>query len=300
MLLYHTLLYLHKQPINFFLQFDGLSQWSDDSAVMTRIVHLPTFASYSDFIGGIDFQQVTKGLIMKGAASECFWYKSAVISSPSTAVIVMVSCAKMNWQDINSVVASRYFILDSRLKKKLWLRKLILRLQHDYVISIRISDIFQQLLHGFRLKLKEIRDVIDILRNLQILGDAKDLTAFINLTQSTNSSKKILNRYRKIEVAMHKILPKNIKISMRQLNQNIIDSDVEQTSIDAIKNYNPPAEGTELYVSLLEYFTYYNTKRRHLGIDNSIPQSLYRHTQPDAAWLVYIWNIELKTERNLS
>jgi len=86
------------------------------------------------------------------------------------------------------------------------------------------------------LKLKEIRDVIDILRNLQILGDAKDLTAFINLTQSSNSSKKILERYRKIEVAMHKILPKNIKISMRQLNQNIIDVGVEKTSIDAIKN----------------------------------------------------------------
>lgn len=86
------------------------------------------------------------------------------------------------------------------------------------------------------LKLKEIRDVIDILRNLQILGDAKDLTAFINLTQSTNSSKKILDRYRKIEVALHKILHKNIKISMRQLNQNLIDNDVEQSSIDAIKN----------------------------------------------------------------
>ncbi len=86
------------------------------------------------------------------------------------------------------------------------------------------------------LKLKEIRDVIDLLRDLQILGDAKDLTAFINLTQSSNSSKKILERYRKIEITMHKILPKNIKISMRQLNQNIIDEGVEKTSIDAVKN----------------------------------------------------------------
>lgn len=86
------------------------------------------------------------------------------------------------------------------------------------------------------LKLKEIRDVIDILRDLQILGDAKDLTAFINLTQSTNSSKKILDRYRKIEVVMQQILTKDIKISMRQLNQNIIDTGVEKSSIDAIKN----------------------------------------------------------------
>lgn len=86
------------------------------------------------------------------------------------------------------------------------------------------------------LKLKEVTGVIDVLRDLQILGDAKDLTAFINLTQSANSSIKTLDRYRKIEVAMHKILTNNIKISMRQLNQNIIDGGVEKTSIDAIKN----------------------------------------------------------------
>ncbi|MGB5821140.1 MAG: RecQ family ATP-dependent DNA helicase [Saonia sp.] len=86
------------------------------------------------------------------------------------------------------------------------------------------------------LKLKEIRDVIDILRNLQILGDAKDLTAFINLSKSTNSSKRILKRYRKIEIAMQQFVTKDITISMRQLNQNIIDTGVEKTSIDAIKN----------------------------------------------------------------
>lgn len=86
------------------------------------------------------------------------------------------------------------------------------------------------------LKLNEIRDVIDILRNLQILGDAKDLTAFINLTQSTNNSKRILERYRKIEVALQQFVTKDIKISLRQLNQNIIDIGVENSSIDAIKN----------------------------------------------------------------
>ncbi|MGK0317486.1 MAG: ATP-dependent DNA helicase RecQ, partial [Saprospiraceae bacterium] len=86
------------------------------------------------------------------------------------------------------------------------------------------------------LKLQQIRDVIDILRDLKILGDAKDLTAFINLTQSANNSKKVLNRYRNIEVAMHQVLSKSIKISMRQMNQNIIDRGVEKSSIDAIRN----------------------------------------------------------------
>ena len=86
------------------------------------------------------------------------------------------------------------------------------------------------------LSLYDIRDVIDILRSLNILGDAKDLTAFINLTQSANSSIKVIERYRKIEIALQKCITKNIKISMRQLNQNLIDEGVEKTSIDAIKN----------------------------------------------------------------
>ena len=77
------------------------------------------------------------------------------------------------------------------------------------------------------LKLQEIRDVIDILRSLKILGDAKDLTAFINLTQSSKSSKKTLERYRKIEIVMHEVLTGDIKISMRQLNQTINDLGVK-------------------------------------------------------------------------
>lgn len=85
------------------------------------------------------------------------------------------------------------------------------------------------------LKLQEIRDVIDILRELKILGDAKDLTAFINLTQSEKGSKKTLERYRKIEIAMHEVLKGNIKISMRQLNQTINDLNVK-SEIHELRN----------------------------------------------------------------
>ncbi|TXD83230.1 RecQ family ATP-dependent DNA helicase [Subsaximicrobium wynnwilliamsii] len=85
------------------------------------------------------------------------------------------------------------------------------------------------------LRLKEIRDVIELLRELKILGDAKDLTAFINLTQSAKSSRKTLDRYRKIETAMHQILTGDIKISMRQLNQNINDLDVK-SEIHELRN----------------------------------------------------------------
>tara|TARA_R110002033_G_scaffold167528_1_gene206728 strand:+ start:3029 stop:7843 length:4815 start_codon:yes stop_codon:yes gene_type:complete len=85
------------------------------------------------------------------------------------------------------------------------------------------------------LKLFEIRDVIDILRDFKILGDAKDLTAFIDLTQSEKGSKKTLERYRKIEVAMHNVLKVDIKISMRQLNQTINDLEVK-SEIHELRN----------------------------------------------------------------
>ncbi len=86
------------------------------------------------------------------------------------------------------------------------------------------------------LTLKEIRNVIDILRDLQILGDARDLTAFINLVQSANGSKNILQRYLKLEVALQQFLTKDSKISMRALNQHLLDTGVEKTSITSIKN----------------------------------------------------------------
>lgn len=89
------------------------------------------------------------------------------------------------------------------------------------------------------LKLQEVRDVIDLLRELEILGDAKDLTAFINISQSAQASKKILERYRDIELKLHEILTKDLKISMRQLNQNLNDLKVksEVYEIRNVLNY---------------------------------------------------------------
>lgn len=86
------------------------------------------------------------------------------------------------------------------------------------------------------LKLKEIKDVIEILRDLKILGDARDLTAFISLVQSGNSSKKILQRYLILEKALQQFITKDITISLRELNQRMLDAEVEKTSISDIKN----------------------------------------------------------------
>lgn len=86
------------------------------------------------------------------------------------------------------------------------------------------------------LRILDVREVIEHLRSLKILGDARDLTAFMDLSASKNNAKKTLDRYMKIEKALLNQIPKDIKISLRQLNQNIIDAEVENCSIDAILN----------------------------------------------------------------
>ncbi len=46
---------------------------------------------------------------------------------------------------------------------------------------------------------------------------------------------------------------------------------------------NPPDSGIDLYKQLKDYFKYYNTQRRHQGIDNQIPFKRYLIKQQKAA-----------------
>ncbi len=86
------------------------------------------------------------------------------------------------------------------------------------------------------LSINRVQDCIRMLRELKILGDAKDLTAFVNLLRSKNSSNAILKRHIQIENSMLTWIStkEKVKISLRQLNQNLIDAKIEDSSIDGI------------------------------------------------------------------
>ncbi len=86
------------------------------------------------------------------------------------------------------------------------------------------------------LRIKEVQNIITTLRELKILGDARDLTAFISLLKSKNGSENILQRYIILEKALLQFLKKDIKISMRELNQNMINANVKKTAVSDIKN----------------------------------------------------------------
>lgn len=87
-----------------------------------------------------------------------------------------------------------------------------------------------------QLRIRRVQECIQMLRNLKILGDAKDLTAFINLVRSKNGSEAIAKHHIETEKALHTWISgkERIKISLRQLNQILIDEGVTDSTIDAI------------------------------------------------------------------
>ena len=82
------------------------------------------------------------------------------------------------------------------------------------------------------------------------------------------------------------VLNQQIRLSMDGKGRATDNAFIERLwrSIKYEKIYlNPPNDGTDLYLLLAEYFCYYNSQRRHTGIDNQIPQELYLRLEEKAA-----------------
>ena len=132
------------------------------------------------------------------------------------------------------------------------------------------------------LSILDVRETIEHLREHKILGDARDLTAFLNLVKSKNNAQKILERYIKLENALLVQIPKDTKISLRQLNQNIIDAGVENSSIDAILN-------------LLNYWEIRNfIKKNRTDRENNLYSITMKY--PDAIAQDIAWRHELSID----
>jgi len=87
-----------------------------------------------------------------------------------------------------------------------------------------------------QLSAKRIQDVIRMLRDHTLLGDAKDLTAFLSLLQSKNGSKRILEDHLKIEKGILDIIKANkLQVPLRELNQKLLDSGVIESNVASIR-----------------------------------------------------------------
>jgi putative transposase len=80
------------------------------------------------------------------------------------------------------------------------------------------------------------------------------------------------------EVFANYVLGQGIRLSMDGKGRAIDNAFIERLwrSVKYEKLYlNPPMDGMDLYLKVAEYFAYYNTGRRHSGIDDQIPEQLY-------------------------
>ena len=89
-----------------------------------------------------------------------------------------------------------------------------------------------------QLSVSRVQNVIQILRELHILGDAKDLTAFVNIKSSKNSSRKVAQYFIELENAIHGLLDEysnsQVKISLRELNQSLLDGGAVSSNMEDI------------------------------------------------------------------
>ena len=91
----------------------------------------------------------------------------------------------------------------------------------------------------------------------------------INTDQGSQFTSEVFSRF---------VLDQGIKLSMDGKGRAIDNAFIERLwrSVKYEKLYlHPPKDGNDLYLSLLEYFNYYNDQRRHQGIDRQIPQQRY-------------------------
>lgn len=88
------------------------------------------------------------------------------------------------------------------------------------------------------------------------------------------------------EVFANYVLNQDVRLSMDGKGRAIDNAFIERLwrSVKYEKLYlYPPNDGTDLYLLLAEYFHYYNTERRHTGIQNQIPAQIYIQLKTQAA-----------------
>jgi ATP-dependent DNA helicase RecQ len=84
---------------------------------------------------------------------------------------------------------------------------------------------------------EDIMRVLGFLRHEGIIGDAKDLTAFIDHSSSASDFVWRFNKYAKIEKKLLSLLPLPIGIVyLKEINEKLIAEGVKDVSIDAIKD----------------------------------------------------------------
>lgn len=85
------------------------------------------------------------------------------------------------------------------------------------------------------LTIPELEEIVQLLRDISVLGDQKDLTAYIDVTRSSRSSSVILEKALRVESALLNLLPEyKSTFGIREINQRIIDGGITDTEVSDI------------------------------------------------------------------
>lgn len=117
-------------------------------------------------------------------------------------------------------------------EEKEQLKRVLSRIVKDK--DIRVDVIADRL----ELRTKQVIKLVQHLRELSILGDSKDLSAFVNLKRTENSSKRRLKDLALLEKTLFNFLQGRNKttndFALRELNQILLDSGLKVTSSEYI------------------------------------------------------------------
>jgi ATP-dependent DNA helicase RecQ len=136
----------------------------------------------------------------------------------------------------------------TRIIKKLFSSK-SKRLSTDEMAESRVDYISDQL----GIKKEEVIRIIELLRDAKILADAKDLTAFIRRSESTNKPLSILENFRRQEEQLLSLLEEGEgSYYLKEFIENFLQAGIKDSSLNRLK-------------SILNFWTIKNwIKRQHL------------------------------------
>lgn len=118
--------------------------------------------------------------------------------------------------------------------------------------KIAAKRIFQHLITYNETRVDYISDLLGItqenvvrilnqLKEHNVIGDSKDLTAFINISQGKRNSKRVYNLYCQLEKALHDCFNyvdqnESRRIYLKEINEILLEKGFEKSNVEALKN----------------------------------------------------------------
>lgn len=175
----------------------------------------------------------------------------------------------------------------------------------QYLIS-RDETMVDYLADDLGIRQDKVAHILTHFKELKILDDTYELTAQINPARSQNNSLHCYERYRKLEIALlDRLLPKEestreTKVYLRDINERIIESGCEQSSIEAIRNLLRFWQHHHLlYKERIDAHSLLYRIKFKVSREVFIEQMLYRHTLATAVinWLVKSNDEQIKRQQ---